>query len=357
MRKSGVLGFITPNNWLTIDTFAPLRKFVLESTKGAKIVNILDRVFAAANVDTAITLFEKGDPSSLTISEMTGEKEVFSRQVGMSAVKPPAYIIQISLLKDSRNLQLVKRIESCAQPLAKLCTVSTGLKAYQTGKGKPPQTDCEKENRIFHDSSKRNKTYERYLDGADVRRYYLNWSGQYLSYGDWLAEPRKSVPFIGERLLVRQIPSRPPYLVNGVLTDEPFYNDINSMIIFAPIASISLKYLLGLINSRLLSMWFLKTFDKLQRKIFPQFKVKELASFPVRPIDFSNHGDKARHDQMVVLVERMLELHKERAAAQTPHDQTSHQRQIDATDRQIDQLVYELYGLTEDEIKIVEEAT
>ena len=60
---------------------------------------------------------------------------------------------------------------------------------------------------------------------------------------------------------------------------------------------------------------------------------------------------------MVALVERMLELHKERAGAQTPHDQTSHQRQIDATDRQIDQFVYELYGLTEEEIKVVEEAT
>ena len=44
-------------------------------------------------------------------------------------------------------------------------------------------------------------------------------------------------------------------------------------------------------------------------------------------------------------------------AAKTPTDKTAIQRQIDATDRQIDRLVYELYGLTEDEIKIVEEAT
>jgi hypothetical protein len=354
IRNSGRLGFITPNNWLTIDTFAPLRKFVLEATKEVKIVNILDRVFAAANVDTAITLFEKGEHSSLTISEMRGEEEAFSRKVKLSAVRPPAYIIQISLLKDSRGLQVVKTIEGRSRPLATFCTVSTGLKAYQTGKGKPPQTDYEKKNRVFHDSTKRNKTYERYLDGADVRRYHLAWSGEYLSYGDWLAEPRKSVPFVGERLLVRQIPSRPPHLINGVLTDEPFYNDINSMIIFAPVGGISLRYLLGLINSRLLSVWFLKTFDKLQRKIFPQFKVKELASFPICPINLSDRADNARYARMVELVDQILCLHKQLAAAKAPDDKTRLQRQIDATDRLIDQLVYELYGLTEEEIKIVE---
>ncbi|MBM3189623.1 MAG: hypothetical protein FJZ90_12975 [Chloroflexi bacterium] len=57
---------------------------------------------------------------------------------------------------------------------------------------------------------------------------------------------------------------------------------------------------------------------------------------------------------MVALVERMLALHKELAAARTPTHKTMLQRQIEATDQQIDALVYELYDLTEEEIKIVE---
>jgi hypothetical protein len=57
---------------------------------------------------------------------------------------------------------------------------------------------------------------------------------------------------------------------------------------------------------------------------------------------------------MVQLVEQMLALHKQLAEAKTGYEQTLIQRQIDATDRQIDKLVYELYDLTEDEIKIVE---
>ena len=62
-----------------------------------------------------------------------------------------------------------------------------------------------------------------------------------------------------------------------------------------------------------------------------------------------------RLDRLVDLVEQLLALHKQLATAKAPHDQTVLEAQIAATDRQIDQLVYELYGLTEEEIGIVEE--
>ena len=73
-----------------------------------------------------------------------------------------------------------------------------------------------------------------------------------------------------------------------------------------------------------------------------------------RTIDFTNPADVARHDRMVSLVERMLDLHKRVADEQTPHVKTVLQRQIEATDQQIDALVYELYGLTEEEVAVVE---
>ena len=63
---------------------------------------------------------------------------------------------------------------------------------------------------------------------------------------------------------------------------------------------------------------------------------------------------KARRDKMVGLVETTLKLHKDLPKAKTPHEQESLQRQVAATDKAIDALVYELYGLTEEEIRIVE---
>jgi len=75
---------------------------------------------------------------------------------------------------------------------------------------------------------------------------------------------------------------------------------------------------------------------------------------PIHAIDFLDPDDKARHDRIVSLVDSMLSLHEQLAKARTSHEQTLLQRQIEATDVQIDKLVYELYGLTEEEIKIVE---
>ncbi len=79
-----------------------------------------------------------------------------------------------------------------------------------------------------------------------------------------------------------------------------------------------------------------------------------LEDFPIRTIDFSDPADKARHDRMIELVNRMLDLNKQLAEAKVPQTKTVLQRWIETTDSQIDRLVYELYELTEDEIKIIE---
>jgi len=115
----------------------------------------------------------------------------------------------------------------------------------------------------------------------------------------------------------------------------------------------SLLYLTGLLNSTLLA-WLFPHISAPFRGGFMSANRQFLSQLPFRTIDFSDTTDKARHDRMVELVERMLSLHKQLAAAKTGQDKTMFQRQIDATDRQIDRLVYELYDLTDEEIAIVE---
>jgi hypothetical protein len=115
-----------------------------------------------------------------------------------------------------------------------------------------------------------------------------------------------------------------------------------------------LYYTAGLLNSALLCRWY-EHYAK-RRGAGLEINGHVLASTPIRRIDFSNKADKARHDKMVELVERMLGLHKQLPKAKTPHEQESLKRTIAATDMQIDALVYELYGLTDEEIRIVEGA-
>ena len=79
-----------------------------------------------------------------------------------------------------------------------------------------------------------------------------------------------------------------------------------------------------------------------------------ISQLPIHTINFSDPTEIKYHDRMVALVESMLALHKQSAAAKLPDEKERLQRQIDITDKQIDKLVYELYGLSEEEIKIVE---
>ena len=92
-------------------------------------------------------------------------------------------------------------------------------------------------------------------------------------------------------------------------------------------------------------------------KSFPRISVGDLKKLPIHAINFDDPADVARHDRMVTLVDQMLELNKKLAESKMPQVAEMLKRQIEATDRQIDDLVYELYDLTDDEIKLVEQAT
>jgi len=118
----------------------------------------------------------------------------------------------------------------------------------------------------------------------------------------------------------------------------------------------SQKYVLALLNSPVLD-FYLKRISTTMRGGFFRYFTQFIEQLPIRTIDFSNPSDKARHDHMVELVNTMLKLHKDLQAAKTGHEKSLIQRQIEQTDKQIDQLVYELYSLTNEEIRIVEEET
>jgi predicted type IV restriction endonuclease len=118
-------------------------------------------------------------------------------------------------------------------------------------------------------------------------------------------------------------------------------------------------YLLGVLNSRL--FWFAISNISIPFGIRAgQYRYRLIYQYmekvPIRVINFSDRADVSRHFRIVELVKQMLNLNKLLQKAKTPHEKEALERQIDATDKQIDQLVYGLYGLTKDEIRIVEEA-
>ncbi|MCG2722157.1 MAG: hypothetical protein L6290_09115 [Thermodesulfovibrionales bacterium] len=192
------------------------------------------------------------------------------------------------------------------------------------------------------------------MAGNDVMRYNITWNGEeWISYGPWLGAPREERFFTEKRILVKQIIDWTTKRIWASITDEELYNTQNAFNLLAK-QGWRLEYLLGIINSRLMTFYHRKKFLDEFKMRFQKILIKDCRLFPIHVINFSNPADKARHDKMVALVEQMLSLNKILPMAKTDHEKTALQRQIDTTDKQIDRLVYELYELTEEEIGIVE---
>jgi hypothetical protein len=124
-------------------------------------------------------------------------------------------------------------------------------------------------------------------------------------------------------------------------------------IILKPEEKMSYQYLLGILNSRL-STFYLRKVSSTFRGGYIALNRQYIEQLPIRTINFSDPADKARHDRMVALVTQMLDLNKKLQVARLEQEKTLLSRQIEATDASINKLVYELYWLTDEEIKVVE---
>lgn len=332
VRKTGFLSFILPNNWLSLENNSDMRKFLLENCYNINIVQNDSNVFENASVDSLILFISKQgkDLVKCWTWENRNTIEIVSEKNTSYYLGRTNYIILNTSTQE--DFVLNNTIE-----LSSICNVKNGVQAYTVGEGSPICTEEIKKSRSYHSTVQYDSTWIKYLDGVDVKRYSLGWSGQYIKYGKNLSRPRTPELFYGDRILVRQIPNPLPYCINATYTNQHTINDNNSMIIKINDSEYSILYILGIINSKFISWWFAKTFNKLSRKIFPQFKINELKTFPI-PI-----AKRLVQQPIIDLVDKILVAKKADAKADTSE-----------WENEIDRLVYELYGLTKEEVKVVE---
>ncbi|MCT7710021.1 MAG: N-6 DNA methylase, partial [Lactobacillus iners] len=337
LKKNGTFAYIIPNNMLTIQSNQKIRDFLLKKSGSLVIINSLDKIFADANVDNCLVFLKKEKSDEVTVGELnkgdfetvgTVDKEFFGKDNPIFSISMVKYRDAIGAYWKVNNFESIEE-KDYAQ-------VKTGIKAYQKGKGKPKQKKSDGDNRIYHSTQKLDDTYIPYVDGNNVSRYLLTWNGEYIKYGENLAEPRKSTNFKEPRILVRQIPSKSAYSINGVFTEDTIINDLNSMvienIIIKPLA------LLGIINSKIETLWFLMHFDKFQRRLFPQFKVNELAQFPVPDLNSEEQNKIA--DKVSVIMSK-----------------AKSKQNYSRENLEVDELVMDAYGLTEEEKQEVRDFT
>ncbi|OIM23274.1 type II restriction endonuclease [Oenococcus oeni] len=328
LKKEGIFAYIVPNNMLTIQSNQKIRDFVYQKTGDLTIINSLDKIFTDASVDNCLVFFKKEEPNKITVGELEhGEYQLVGTVDHNFFGKVPIFSISMVKYKDAINAYWkVNQIDSIKQQ--KVADVKTGIKAYQAGKGKPRLSSDDVKQRIYHSNFKQDDTYLPYIDGLNVNRYKLSWNQEYIKYGDNLAEPRRSTNFKEPRILVRQIPTKSTYSINAAYVDKIIINDLNSMVVED--IKINSLALLGLINSKPITLWFLMRFDKFQRRIFPQFKVNELEQFPVPDMS------KELQDQIAQIVKKIM-------------DKSSQNKKFDSENAQVDELIMEAMNLTDAE--------
>lgn len=114
----------------------------------------------------------------------------------------------------------------------------------------------------------------------------------------------------------------------------------------------SLQFLLGVINSKVLN-WYYQTLNPEKGETLAEVKRNHVAQLPVPKINLETKSDKKLHDHLVSLVDQMLEGKKKLNEAKTDRDKEFYTRKCESLDRQIDDAVFELYGLTEEEKEVV----
>ncbi len=359
----GRYGMIIPNPWLTNLRQTGPRRLVTGKTQIEEIVHFRFPVFRGITVDTEIVLLRMGSGTGhhvrVKVVASRADAESEAGQVNPLTMEHSQDRwngldgAPINIFMSEAEAQLASKIASAGVRAGDLMQISVGIKPYQVGKGTPPQTRQTVDTRPFDSVSRTTDHHRVCLRGGDIGRYRTNMvEPRYLKYGPWLAEPRPSVDFDApEKIVMRQTGDS---IVATV--DRNRCLCMNNMHVLLPReTSPSLEYCLGVLNSKLMN-WYYRSLNPEAGEALAEVKKSHVACLPIRLCDVKTGAEKRLYGLMVELVKTMVCLNVTRKESSSAADRQLADRDIGMVDKRIDKLVYDLYGLTSDEIEVVETA-
>jgi len=356
LKEDGLLGFIIPDTILNLGFTQPTRELLLRNSKLQEIIGLPSNIFSGATVDTIILLTEKtrytnqfhpsnvwvktfGKKQSITAIE-NAQKEFFVKTRGW--FEQNAFNLQT----DETEKKLLDKIEYRKARLKDIAEMFSGIKTYEVGKGTPAQTEKIRNEKPYTSSTEVSKEWKPFFDGKDVGRYQLFWhKNNWIHYGKWLAAPRSPENFEGEKILIRKITGK---TIIATYISETSYCNTLLFVLKLKSEKYSYKSILAILNSDLIGWYFRKKFQISDDDTFPQIMIRDILQFPIPAID------KKMDKEIVHLVETMLQLQKEKQQTTLPDKLIQLEARIKYTDDKINELVFELYGLGEEEVGIVE---
>lgn len=367
-RSEFSFSMIVPTAIIAQESYRALRELVLDKAHVAQMVRLPNESFGANSgdvlVDTVIiALTSKSTAAKETeiVSYGAGYKRI--AEIDPNAAPVHVFVDQNRWRKEAdcvwgfntseSDQTVLKKCEQETVPLEDCAEFCLGLTPYDKYKGHTPK---QIENKAFHADHRKDGTYKKVLAGNDVTRYRVKWNGEsWISYGPWLGAPREQRFFTSRRILVKQIIDRSAQRIWAALTDEELYNTQNAFNLILR-HGYEPEYLLGILNSRLITYYHRKRHLDEFKRLFQKVLIKDCRRLPIRLVNHADRRMVTLHDKLVGAVRSMIAAVEEHSAVRTPQERTAIERRILATDRAIDNLVYDLYGLDDSEREIVNSA-
>ncbi|WP_373470610.1 Eco57I restriction-modification methylase domain-containing protein [Carnobacterium alterfunditum] len=333
LKIDGTLSYIIPNTVLTNVHAEKYRKELLDEWSIDKIIEMSQsEIFDSAVVRNCILfLLNKREANYSTkliqFSDKDNELLMNQQKLFDSTFLKLNIKSWLNLFyQNEREIDLINKIKLNSHNLADFTNISQGIISYDVHAG----TDIAvKESKAYNATEKKDDTFKPMLKGADVKRYNVSWNEKnWISYGPWLANPRDPKYFTNPRLLFREITN--PYIYCAY-TEEEYYNN-PSIINVTDFININPQYVLAIANSKMMNFYHKKNSPKSNKGSFPKMLIKDAKEMPIKI------GSDEEIEEVINLVNNIIE------------DRTN----VELSDK-IDQLIYKIYDIDKEEIKIIED--
>jgi len=337
LKPDGKLTFIMPNSILINESYKKIRKFIVDGVE--KIIKLPDSVFEAATVETIILI------SGKNINDKNIKGVYFSKNDKMDFGKLIFNNFQredwkkdkdsrFNIFSNNNILKILMKIENSNKYLEDFILTSLGITPYDKYKGHSPDLIKKRE---FHSKIKISELYVPLISGKNIQRFYISDEiEEYLNYGHWLGAPRDKKFFENSKIIIRQIVGGNELRIIGGYSEKPnYFTQIGFSIIPKENCILSLKYILCILNSKLMSFYHKHKFLDIEKVVFQKILIANCKKFPIPEIS------EKEQKPFIELVDKILEKKK------NGEDTTKEEREID-------KMIYQLYELTDVEIAIIE---
>lgn len=309
VRPDGYFGFVVPNSWLGMESAEKTREMILTKTRLQRLVNMTGESFENVSVEAVIFTCQKGEPRDneikyQTISSPAIEPLDYETAQQSRWLSAPRKVFDVK--SQGPDFELLDHLDEITDRVEDHYLVRVGLQAYERGRGTPAQTAEDVKNHPFDYDHKFDANTYPYLEGRDVARNAILWSGQWLRHGEWLSQPKELSQFTGPRLLVREITGPYPRVLLCTYTEDIFLNNKSILNIRQRERDYSLQFLLGVLNSPVISFYHQRRAAKGNRTLFPKVVAADIKHYPLP--DSDQHVRDSIHKLASEVFERNAEL-------------------------------------------------